>query len=52
MVKGRGMTESAIDSGMIGSNDNRNEASELRCFTANAMLIEANVFLMTVAELE
>jgi hypothetical protein len=50
MVKGRGVTESAIDSGMMGSKDSRNEASELSCFTFNAILDKAGVLM--IAELK
>lgn len=39
IVNGCGITESAIDSGMTGSKESRNEASELRCFTVSAMMI-------------
>jgi hypothetical protein len=41
MVNARGTTESAMDSGMTGSKDSRKEASELRCFTVNAILNRA-----------
>lgn len=37
-VYGRGVTESARDSGMTGSKESRKEASELRCFSVNAMI--------------
>lgn len=46
MVNGCGITESAIDSGMTGSKDNRKEASQLRCFTVNAMMDESGVLMM------
>ncbi|KAK5632982.1 hypothetical protein RRF57_008696 [Xylaria bambusicola] len=38
IVNGCGSTESATDSGITGSKESRNEASELRCFTVKAMV--------------
>lgn len=37
IVNGRGFTVPWANSGMIGSKDKRNEASELRCFTVTAI---------------
>jgi len=42
MVKGLGTMESAMDSGMIGSKDNKKDASELRCLIVNAIVSEAD----------